>query len=153
MKGITLKNALDWVQDYKSCTGLVIDSIRVESNTFWNNDGIDIVDCKKVSLTNSFFNADDDGICLKSEDRNDSCSDIYIAHCRIRSSASAIKFGTASRGGFWRVTIRDISIYDTYRSAVALEAVDGGRLEDVDIRDIRATNTGNAILIRTGTPQ
>jgi len=150
IKGITLKNALDWVQDYKSCTGLTVDSIRVESNTFWNNDGIDIVDCKKVRVTNSVFNADDDGICLKSEDRNDSCSDVYIAHCKVRSSASAIKFGTASRGGFLRITIRDIDIYDTYRSAVALEAVDGGRMEDVDIRDIKATNTGNAVFIRLG---
>lgn len=150
VKGITLKNALDWVQDYKSCSNLTIDSIRVESNTFWNNDGIDLVDCKNVRLTNSFFNADDDGICLKSEDRNDSCDNIYIAHCTVRSSASAVKLGTAGRGGFKNITIRDITVYDTYRSAIALECVDGGRMEQVDVRGIKATNTGNAIFIRLG---
>ncbi|HVU94038.1 MAG TPA: alpha-N-acetylglucosaminidase TIM-barrel domain-containing protein [Puia sp.] len=150
IRGITLKNGLDWVQDYKSCSNLVVDSIRVESNTFWNNDGIDIVDCKQVRVTNSSFNADDDGICLKSEDRQDSCADIYIAHCTIRSSASALKFGTASRGGFHRVTVRDIRVYDTYRSAIALEAVDGGKMTDVDIQGVRATNTGNALFIRLG---
>jgi len=150
IRGITLKNGLDWVQDYKSCSNLVIDSIRVESNTFWNNDGIDLVDCKQVRLTNSFFNADDDGICLKSEDRLDSCSDIYIAHCTIRSSASALKFGTASRGGFHRVTVRDIRVYDTYRSAIALEAVDGGKMSGIDIEGVRARNTGSALFIRLG---
>jgi hypothetical protein len=150
IRGITIKNGLDWVQRYKSCSHMVVDSITVESNTMWNNDGIDLVDCKEVRVTNSFFNADDDGICLKSEDRHDSCDDIYIAHCKIRSSASALKFGTAGRGGFHHITVRDLAIYDTYRSAIALEAVDGGRLDGVDIRDVRATNTGNAIFIRLG---
>lgn len=150
IRGITIKNGLDWIQRYMSCRHMLVDSIYVESNTMWNNDGIDLVDCKEVRVTNSFFNADDDGICLKSEDRHDSCDDIYIAHCKIRSSASALKFGTAGRGGFHHITVRDLTIYDTYRSAIALEAVDGGKLDGVDIRDVRATNTGNAIFIRLG---
>ena len=150
IRGITIKNGLDWVQRYKSCRHMVVDSLVVESNTMWNNDGIDLVDCKDVRVTNSFFNADDDGICLKSEDRHDSCDGIYIAHCKIRSSASALKFGTASRGGFHHITVRDLEIYDTYRSAIALEAVDGGKLDAVDIRDVRAKNTGNALFIRLG---
>jgi len=150
IKGITLKNSLDWVEEYRNCGDMVFDSIKVESNTYWNNDGIDLVDCKNVKLTNSFFNADDDGICLKSSDRNSCCENIYVANCTIRSSASAIKMGTASRGGFKKITIRDIKIYDTYRSAIALECVDGGVMEDVDIRNINAVNTGNAIFIRVG---
>ncbi|MEP6749594.1 MAG: glycosyl hydrolase family 28 protein [Bacteroidota bacterium] len=150
IKGISIKDGLCWVQNYKNCSNIIIDSIRVESNVMWNNDGIDITDCKNVRLTNSFFNADDDGICLKSEERNRRCENIYIANCTIRSSASALKFGTASRGGFKNITIRNIKIYDTYRSAIALESVDGGILEDVDIRNVTATNTGNAIFIRLG---
>jgi polygalacturonase len=150
VKGITIKNGLCWIQDYRNCSNLTIDSIRVESNIFWNNDGIDLVDCKKTTVTNCFINADDDGICLKSSDRNSRCEDIYVAHCTVRSSASAIKFGTASQGGFKNIRISDITVFDTYRSAVAIECVDGGTLEDVDVRDIKATNTGNAIFIRLG---
>ena len=150
IKNITIKNGLCWIQNYKDCTNLVIDHIKVESVTYWNNDGIDLVDCKNVKLTNSFFNAADDGICLKSEDRSGACENIYIANCRIRSSASALKFGTASHGAFKKITVRNISVYDTYRSAIALESVDGATLEDIDIRDITATNTGNALVIRLG---
>lgn len=150
IKSITIKNGLCWIQNYKSCSNLVIDSIRVESVIYWNNDGIDIVDCKNVKLTNSFFNAADDGICLKSEDPNGACENVYVANCRIRSSASAVKLGTGSFGGFKKITIRNISVYDTYRSAIAIETVDGGTLEDIDIRDITATNTGNALVIRLG---
>lgn len=150
VKGITIKDGLCWIQNYKACSDVTIDSIKVISNVMWNNDGIDLVDCKKVRVTNSFFNADDDGICLKSEDPGGSCEDIYIGQCTIRSSASAFKLGTASHGGFSRITVRDLTIYDTYRSAIALETVDGGILENIDIRNIKARNTGNAIFLRLG---
>lgn len=150
VKGITIKNGLCWIQDYVNCRNILIDSIKVESNVFWNNDGIDLVDCRNATVTNSFINSDDDGICLKSSDRNNHCENIYVAHCTVRSSASAVKFGTASWGGFKNITIKDITVYDTYRSAIAIECVDGGILENVDVRNIKATNTGNAIFIRLG---
>lgn len=134
---ISLKNGLCWIQDYRNSTNIAIDSIKVESNTFWNNDGIDLVDSKNIRLTNSFFNSDDDGICLKSSDRNSRCENIYISNCTVRSSA--IKFGTASVGGFKNIYIGDINIYDTYRSAVAIECLDGGTLENVAIKNIRLT--------------
>ena len=150
VKGVTIKDGLDWIQNYKSCSNIIIDSISVISNVMWNNDGIDLVDCRKVRVTHSFINADDDGICLKSENAQGRCEDIYIADCTIRSSASALKLGTASHGVFSNIRVRDLKIYDTYRSAIALETVDGATLEDIDIRNITATNTGNAIFLRLG---
>ena len=148
--GIELHNAANWVQTYDLCENLKIDKIKVNSTSYWNNDGIDISDCKKVSITNSFVNSADDGICLKSHSADHFNDDIYIANCTVRSSASAIKFGTASLGGFKNVKIENITIYDTFRSAIALESVDGGTLENIDIQNITATNTGNGIFIRLG---
>jgi hypothetical protein len=150
IKNITIKNGLCWIQNYKECTNLDIDSVQVESNTFLNNDGIDVVDCKNVRITHCFINAADDGICLKSENRNSRCENVYVAYCRVRSSASAVKLGTASWGGFKNIRIHDIEVYDTYRSAIALESVDGGVLENVEVRNIHAVNTGNAVFIRLG---
>jgi len=150
IKNIRLQNAAAWVQNYKNCSNMIIDSVHVFSNTFLNNDGIDLVDCKNARITNCFVNAADDGICLKSEDRNGLCENIYIANCKVRSSASAIKFGTASWGGFKKITVKNIEVYDTYRSAIAIETVDGGIMEDIDVRNINAVNTGNAIFIRLG---
>lgn len=150
VKNIRIQNGAAWIQNYKNCANIIIDSVEVFSNTFWNNDGIDLVDCKNARVTHCQINAADDGICLKSEDRNNWCENIYIADCRIRSSASALKLGTASWGGFKKITIRNIEVYDTYRSAIAIETVDGGLLEDIDVRNINAVNTGNAIFIRLG---
>ena len=148
--GIRAQNATDWVLRIHKCDQLEIDRIHIDSDAFWNNDGIDIEDCKNVRITNSYVNAADDGICLKSNDPNSFCDQVYIANNTIRSSASAIKFGTASSGGFKNVTIEDITIYDTFRSALAFEAVDGGTIENITATNIFASNTGNAIFIKLG---
>lgn len=150
VRNVTIKNSASWVQSYILCADVRIDSITVDSDAYWNNDGIDIQDSKNVTITNCFINSADDGICLKSENPDKMNENIYIANCTVRSSASAVKFGTASFGGFKHIRIEHIKVYDTYRSAIALESVDGGVLEDVVIEDIQATNTGNAIFIRLG---
>jgi len=150
IKDISLKNSASWVQDYKECNGLIIDNIIVESTAYWNNDGIDVTDSKNVKIINCFVNSADDGICLKSENPKSCCDSVYIADCTIRSSASAFKLGTASWGGFKNVTVRNLNVYDTYRSAVAIECVDGGKTENIDIENINGKNIGNAVFIKLG---
>jgi len=150
VKNVTLKNAACWVQTYDQCRNIVMDSVRVNSDAYWNNDGIDIQDCINVRITNCFVNSADDGICLKSQSSDHLCDSIYIANCTVRSSASAVKFGTVSHGGFKNVVIKNIKVFDTFRSAIAIECVDGGVLENVLVDGLTATNTGNAIFIRLG---
>lgn len=150
IEDITLKNSASWVQTYWDCDGLTIKNIRVESTAYWNNDGIDLVDCRNTVVSDCYVNAADDAICLKSFDRKDGCENILIENCTMRSSASAFKLGTSSYGGFRKITARNLTIFDTYRSAIALECVDGGVLEDIDISNVKARNTGNAIFIKLG---
>jgi polygalacturonase len=147
---VLLKDAACWVQTYTECVGLKLEQVRVESTAYWNNDGIDVVDCRDVLISGCRINADDDGICLKSSNKDKRCEQVVIADCMVRSSASGIKFGTASHGGFRNIVIRRVKIYDTYRSAIALESVDGGEIGDVHIEDVVATNTGNALFVRLG---
>jgi len=148
--GITMMNASCWVQTYDQCTGLEIDRITVVSREYWNNDGFDIVDCKDVRITNCDVNTADDGICLKSHSPDHINDNVYIGNCTVRSSASAIKFGTASFGGFKNVVVENIKVFDTFRSAIAIESVDGGVIENIAVSKIIAINTGNAIFIRLG---
>ncbi len=150
VKGVTIKDATNWVTHYERCRNISIDSIKIESVAYWNNDGIDMVDCKNVRITNCYINTADDAICLKSAKEDDYCDSIYVSNCILRSSANAFKLGTASKGGFKNITVRNLVVYDTYRSAVALEAVDGGFIENVDVRNIAARNTGTAVFIKLG---
>ncbi|TCD28564.1 glycoside hydrolase family 28 [Pedobacter psychrodurus] len=150
IKNVTMKNSAGWVQDFVNCNRLYIDSVTVESTVYWNNDGIDIVNSKNVRITNCNIDAADDGICLKSEGSPGICENIFVANCIIRSSASGFKLGTGSYGGFKNIKVRNITVYNTYRSAIALEAVDGGFIDGVDIEGVTAKYTGNAIFIRLG---
>jgi len=150
IRGVTIRNAASWVQTYDQCVNLRLDSIWVDSKAFWNNDGIDIVDCDSTSITNSYIDAADDGICLKSHDAAKFCNNILIRNNTIRSSANAIKFGTASYGGFRNIRIIDNKSFDTYRSAIALEAVDGGFVENVEVDGLTGVNMGHAIFLRIG---
>lgn len=150
IRKVTMRNAAAWVQTYDQCTRLHIDSITVDSRAFWNNDGLDIVDCDSVTITNCYIDAADDGICLKSHDPKKVCQNIIVRNCVIRSSASAIKFGTASLGGFQNIQIKSVKIFDTYRSAIAMEAVDGGFIDNVEVDSLQVSHTGNAIFLRIG---
>ncbi|MDD4604114.1 MAG: glycosyl hydrolase family 28 protein [Bacteroidales bacterium] len=150
IQDITLKDPGSWNQTYNQCKNLIVENILVDSKSYWNNDGIDIVDCDSVSITNSCFDAADDGICLKSHDAGAVCSNIVIRGNRIRTSANGIKFGTASYGGFRHVRIIGNVVYDTYRSAITFAAVDGGFVEDVVVDSLRSINTGNVIFLRIG---
>jgi len=151
ISGVTMRNAAAWVQTYDQCKNLRVDSITVDSRAFWNNDGIDIVDCDSVTITNSYIDSDDDGVCLKSHDSTGAiCQNVVVRNCTIRSSANAIKFGTASLGGFKNIKLVNIKVFDTYRSAIALEAVDGGFLENVEVDSLYVLNSGHAIFLRIG---
>jgi polygalacturonase len=89
-----------WTEVYSECDGLTIDHLTVHSPAGYaiNLDGIDICDTSHVDITNSDFEAEDDGICLKSE------GSAGMQHIRIENnkitdySANAIKLGTASHG-------------------------------------------------------
>ena len=150
IEGLKAGEASCWGLSFELCNNLVLDNLKIINRSYWNNDGIDITDCKNVKVTNCDINAADDGICLKSYYPGFYNDSVYIANCTIRSSASAIKFGTASFGGFKNVTIRDIKVYDTFRSAIAIESVDGAFIENIEVSNINAVNTGNAIFIRLG---
>jgi polygalacturonase len=150
IKSITLKNSACWVECYNQCKNVVVDSIRVESRAFWNNDGIDIVDCENFKLSNSYFDSSDDGICLKSLDPDKLNQNIWIRKNSMTTDASGIKFGTASLGGFKNIHIFNNRVFDTNRSAIAIEAVDGAMIENIEVDSLQGVNIGNGIFLRAG---
>ena len=150
IEDISLANSASWVQTYEQCKNLKVNKINVHSNAYWNNDGIDIVDCENVTVTNSFFDAADDAICLKSHDPKYMCKNVLVRNNVARSGASGIKFGTASRGGFVDIKIFNNKVYDTYRSAFTIGAVDGATVENVVVDTLLAIHTGNVIYLRIG---
>ena len=148
--GLQLRNSACWGLSFDLCEQVRLTNLDIENRAYWNNDGIDLTDCCHVLVADCHINAADDGVCLKSYNADSRCYDIEVARCDIRSSASAVKFGTASWGGFCKIHVHDIKVTDTFRSAIAIESVDGGRIDSILVEHISAMNTGNALFLRLG---
>ncbi len=150
IEGINLRNSAEWTLVTDQCENLTISGILMDSKNYWNNDGLDIVDCRHVLIKDSFIDASDDAICFKSHSAEHLCEDIEVRNCVARSSASGFKFGTVSRGGFKNIRIINNKVYDTHRSAITIQSVDGGEVENIFVDNLEAVNTSNAIYLRTG---
>jgi polygalacturonase len=150
---------------------LTIDNLRIDTN----RDGMDVDCCRNVRVSNCSVNSPwDDAICLKSSfglGFARATEMVTIANCLVcgsfeegtlldgtfkRFPASArvsrmgrIKFGTESNGGFINVTVSNC-VFDGCQG-LALETVDGGRLEDVTISNITMRDIVSApIFLRLG---
>lgn len=148
IKGITLKDPASWTQQYVRCDGLLIDGVTVDAKSYWNNDGLDVVDSRNVIVRNCYIDAADDAYCFKSHGKDGVSENVLVENCVGRSSANGIKFGTFTLGEFRHFRFRNMTIFDTYRSAFTVASVDGAIIEDVEIDGLRSIHTGNPFFIR-----
>lgn len=161
VKDITLKNSGCWMQHYLACDRLLIDGIKVFNRNNYNNDALDLDGCHEVIVTKMIADSDDDGITLKSTSPR-LCENIRIADCIVSSHCNAVKLGTETNGGFRNINISGIVVKPSYdqqekffgqwigSSAISLEIVDGGVLENVNVSDITVEGTESPIFIRLG---
>jgi polygalacturonase len=158
--------------DVLGIDNFTIDNVKVDTN----RDGFDIDCCRNVRISNCTVNAlNDDAIVLKAPDALGGlrdCENITITGCEVsgydtgsffdgtyrHAQAAApdrdgptgrIKFGTESAGSFKNITIANC-VFDRSRG-LALEAVDGGTIENVTITNLAMRNISNAaIFLRVG---
>lgn len=151
IQDITLKDSGSWTHQYDQCKNVLVERVKVNAMSYWNNDGIDIVDCSDVIIRDCYFDAADDVYCFKSHRKGGVTENVLVENCVGRSSANGIKFGTASWGKFRNFVFKNVTIFDTYRSAFTLATVDGGQIENVTLDGLKSLHTGNVVFLRTGT--
>ena len=165
---ISVINTSFWTIRINRCEDVVLRGIKIDSNWYFNADGIDI-DGRNIIVSDCIIDCLDDAICLKSYYKDFPCENITITNCVVSSSCNAVKFGTPGFGGFINITISNIVIkkpkyndlfdYRKYiihgateaylnSSGIALELVDGGVFDRVIISDITMTNVLTPIFVR-----
>lgn len=160
VEGVRLRAAGSWMQDYKLCTNVVIRGISVFNHVTHNNDGLDVDSSQNVTITDCRVDSDDDGICLKST-TGLPCRNVTISGCTSSSHCNALKLGTESGGGFVDITISNCTVFSPANSkaingvqrgeaGIALELVDGGRLENVSVTDVKISGVLAPIFLRLG---
>ncbi len=149
IEGVTLKDSPMWVLHLLACDEVNVHGIRIHARVNRNNDGIDLDCCDKVAISNCEIWSGDDAIVLKSTaDRP--CRNVTISNCVLSSYCNALKMGTESNGGFQNISISNCSIYETRLSGIALEIVDGGVMDHVNVSGITMQKIGAPIFVRLG---
>ena len=161
VKDVTLKNSGCWMQHYLACDRLRISGIKVVNRNNYNNDALDLDGCHDVVVSDVIADSDDDGITLKSTSPR-LCENITIQNCIVSSHCNAVKLGTETNGGYRNITIRGIVVKPSAdqttlffgkaigTSALSLEIVDGGTMENVSVSDMTVTGTESPIFVRLG---
>lgn len=163
VKDITLRNSGCWMQHYLACDRVRIDGIKVFNRNNYNNDALDIDGCHEVIVRGMIADSDDDGITLKSTSPR-LCENIRISDCVISSHCNAVKLGTETNGGFRNINITGIVVKPSSdqssqffgapskigTSALSLEIVDGGVMENVSVSGFTVEGTESPIFIRLG---
>jgi polygalacturonase len=150
---------------------LTIDNLKIDTN----RDGMDVIACRNVRISNCYVNSPwDDGICLKADyslGRAKVCEFVTITNCYVSGCweegtmldatykkfgpevrvphTGRIKFGTESNGGFRNITIANC-VFEGCQG-LALESVDGAILEDITVTNISMRDIMSApIFLRLG---
>ncbi len=161
MEGLELYNPSFWLHHYLNCDNLFINRLKIHSHSAANNDGLDIDDCRNVVVSNCIIYCEDDALCFKSSTPYGT-DNVTITNCIVRTNCNAIKFGTDGHSAFRDINISNIVINEpgeakeTYFGTthgicgIAIEAVDGTILENINFSNISIRNTDTPFYIKLG---
>jgi polygalacturonase len=167
---VTLLNSPSWSLRLFNSEKIKIQRVTIYSHANYNNDGIDI-DSKDVVISDCIVDSGDDALCLKSDNPKRFSENITVTNCIFSSNCNFIKMGTSSFGGFKNVTISNCVLKKASESplhdwrkksnnsilnsitgiaGIALEIVDGGTMDQINISNITMTGVQTPIFIRLG---
>jgi len=146
IRDLNMKNATDLAVYLAGCEYVTISGLSMAVHV----DGISPDSCKNVTISDCFVDSGDDAIvpkCSYTLGRMKAMENLTISNCVVRSSASAIKFGTESNSAFRNITVTGCTIYDTGLKGIAMQACDGAVIEGISISNISMRNVGNPLLM------
>ncbi len=158
VQDLTLRDSPCWMQNYLNCEDLLIERVTVRNHANYNNDGMDIDGCRRVLIRNCDVRSGDDALCFKGAGQRE-LSDVLVENCSFLSACNAVKVGTDTQGDFRRVWVRSCRIgglledpsglkHPWCDSAVSLEMVDGGCLENILLTDLTIERAWSPFFMR-----
>lgn len=140
ISNITLYDSPMWTAHLVSCNRVFIRNITIDNNlTLSNTDALDIDSCQHVHISDSYFSAADDGICLKttakSAELQQPIYNVTVNNCIIRSKSCAIKVGTETFADISNFTVTNCIIFESNRG-IGLISRDGGAFSQMSFSNI-----------------
>ena len=146
LSGVTVQNSPRFHVHPFHCENLIIDGITVTCPwNVQNGDGIDLSDCHRVLIVNTYVDVGDDGFCLKSDRPKtglvSGVEDVLIQDCRVNHAHGGFVLGSNTSSGIRRIVCRRNTFTHTdtglrFKSGIGR----GGKTEQLYISDIMMTD-------------
>lgn len=170
LEGFTYRRGGAWGCHLCNCDGVTMRRITCFNHVNATNDGIDI-ESRNVLIEDCDIDADDDAIAIKAESDVDfAVTNIVIRNCRLASMAYPFKIGTGSYADVRDVLVENCLFPRTRMShrfpwsklavgitndisgicGIGIQCVDGGRLENVTVRNVDIEGYNVPISMRLG---
>ena len=155
VQNLIITDAGSWTCRMKACVDLTVSDVVIDNNLHVaNSDGIDILGGKNIRIEHCFIATGDDGACLKTEDGSGEIDGVTVRNCEIMSNASAFKIGTGTYNNISNVTVENCSFFMAEMAGgycgISIEAVDGGTVRDIAVKNITMENVVCPFLIWLG---
>ena len=140
IEGVGLVNSAIWCVNLFHCIDVEIDGINVFGQWRYNTDGVDIVNCRNITLKNSFVHSFDDTVTVKGIDRyREECNtDILVENCVLLcdwGKTMEIGLETECRE-YSRITFRDCHVVRGGNAACDIQNGDCATVHDITFENI-----------------
>jgi polygalacturonase len=140
ISNITLYDSPMWTAHLVSCNHVFIRNLTIDNDlALSNTDALDIDSCQHVHISDSYFSAADDGICLKTTAKAPELQqpvyNVTVNNCIIRSKSCAIKVGTETHADIRNIAVNNCVIFESNRG-IGLVSRDGGAFSQMVFSNI-----------------
>lgn len=129
------------------CDGVKIRGLLIDNNLLIpNSDGVDVISCSNVNISDCFFKCGDDAIVLAGygehhgdpgfKDIRRPSTNINVSNCILQSRSSGIRIGGHDQNPMSNYNFSNISIFDSNRG-INISVSDACSLENMTFTNIR----------------
>lgn len=134
VRDVIIKDGAFWTLRLTGCEDVVIHGVRIRNDLkLPNSDAIDLVNCRRVRISDCDIVSGDDAICIKTNWATQvygACEDVTVTGCTLKSTSSALKIGTEIFSPVRNVIFDACVIRGTHRG-LSVHVGDPGDVENV----------------------
>jgi polygalacturonase len=155
LDGFTIDRAPNYAISLIGCSRVDIGRVAITRSL---SDGIDLDNTSDAVIHDVDVESHDDAICLKASlslGEKKATRNVTVERARLKTASVFFKLGTESYGDFSKIRVKDVTmtggVGDRHGNpGIALETVDGGKISDVVIEDVKMEGVGTPIFLRIG---
>ena len=173
VRGVAIAAPNKWTVAVKECDQVVFDDVRILGGNMINDDGIDIVNSRNVTIRRSFIRTQDDNICTKGicyptkPEDGPPVENIRVEDCELWcDGANTFRFGFECDAPYMKgVVVRDVDVlhfsplpnppisHIWSHAIFKIQPSDGMVFSCLDVKGVRINAEGNDINLVIAEPR